>query len=312
MDQEVKNKAEREHLKKLLSTLKRVKDPLELQAATFTSLYTPAHIPTNMEEVKSEIARVQAELYRLPPQNAHKATVWTRASGSNEHFAGKQFDWTEYFEQNPNDLSREQDAALQQEVVEYAASLDRSKTTELALEISAHLSAAMAFGKAFSSQSRYSLWVKQQSPDIGTQWWNSKLSVDLGDVNYIHDDLMRIRKSSADIYSLEVCFSKNKIGTSVSQAIDYLGLPITKRLMLEFAGDKEIVADAWEAQEIALTVHKFLKQAYKANPDQTIHFFCAIPVGLAVLIGTHIKSLCPIQCYDFNNATRRYSPGCLL
>jgi hypothetical protein len=306
------NREDREYLRNLLQNYKRVQKPLEGQHATFTSLHAPPHVMLSIEETKAEIARIESQLYPSPPSPVHKVALWTRSSGSNEHFAGKQFDWTEYFEQNPNGLSREQDATLQQEVAEYAASLDRSQTTNVALEISAHLSAAMAFGKAFSSQSRYSLWVKQQSPAISTQWWNSKLSVDLRDLDYIHQDLIQVKKSSEDIYSVEVCFSKNKIGTSVNHAIDYLGLPITKRLTLEFAGDKEIVEDAWEAQEIALTVHKFLKQAYKANPDQTIHFFCAIPVGLAVLIGTHIKSLCPIQCYDFNNATRQYSPGCLL
>ncbi|NJM05875.1 SAVED domain-containing protein [Candidatus Gracilibacteria bacterium] len=42
----------------------------------------------------------------------------------------------------------------------------------------------------------------------------------------------------------------------------------------------------------------------------TIHIFGAIPAGLAVLIGTQLNTLEPLQAYEFvGNA---YEPACLL
>jgi hypothetical protein len=89
--------------------------------------------------------------------------------------------------------------------------------------------------------------------------------------------------------------------------------PIRRRIVLAPADGSErlLIADATQAATLAHQIGDTVQAIRHRSADSVIHLFSAIPVGLAVLIGSRLNRCGPIQYYD-QDADNTYQPVCLL
>jgi hypothetical protein len=90
------------------------------------------------------------------------------------------------------------------------------------------------------------------------------------------------------------------------------GATVRKRIRLSLPGgsSRTSVDDGPHALALAYQIEAFILDERSANAEATIHLFAAMPVGLAVLLGTRLNRCGPIQCYEYVKNT--YQPSCWL
>jgi len=183
-------------------------------------------------------------------------------------------------------------------------SLGGTAMAQIELSALARLSAGVALGYAFRSVTRTSFRMRQ-----GPAWWHTAA----------HDPAARpfgqpepaLVGPGPDLsVELNITQPTGKLSADVTYHIDAVGLPVGRRLRLELPGGPTAQLAEADAQAIASQVRTLI-QAHKQR-DGVTHLFMAAPFGLALMIGWHLNTLTPVQCYEMPEGTTRYEPACRL
>lgn len=168
----------------------------------------------------------------------------------------------------------------------------------------AHLSAGCAFGYVFRAATGVQLWIEQTGDDQQTHWWRT-------DAAPIAGDPLAVAMSSGGRAGGDMTIELNiirDVEPGVYHALQLYGLANAQRIRLHPHGGprKTAVVDGAHACAIVRQVETIIADARRANPSATIHLFCAMPISLAVLLGTRLNRCGPLQCYEWDkNAYHR-------
>ena len=55
-----------------------------------------------------------------------------------------------------------------------------------------------------------------------------------------------------------------------------------------------------------------IREIHGKYGTNSVHFFVAVPLGLAVLIGHNLNACGSMQCYEVDNSSREYHQSCVL
>jgi hypothetical protein len=72
------------------------------------------------------------------------------------------------------------------------------------------------------------------------------------------------------------------------------------------------IQNGQHALAMALQIRAAIRKARNDHPQQTIHLFGAMPIGLAILLGANLNACEPVQCYEYDRTSNTYQPSCLL
>jgi len=166
----------------------------------------------------------------------------------------------------------------------------------------ARLAACVALGYSFRSVAGLQFRLRQ-----GEGWWetaphNSSLQpLDLVPLDATGD-------SPDLILELNVTSPRGKLSRDVSHYLETSGLAVGQRIALERPPPIGNQIDAADAQAIASQVRTVLQQY--SRPGGVNHLFMAAPFGLALMIGWHLNTLTPVQCYELPQGGGAYLPAC--
>jgi hypothetical protein len=212
--------------------------------------------------------------------------------------------WVPLFEAGPP-AAEHWHTALLPALHDLYATLSRETVRQIALRpAGAHLSVGYAFGYVFRATTGVQLWIEQTNDDQQTHWWRTDAAPTAGDP-------LAVTMSSDGLVAGETTIELNifqDVELEVYHALRLYGLTIARRIQLRPHGgpSKTAVADGAHACAIVRQVEAIIADVRRANPSATIHLFGAMPIGLAVLLGTRLNRCGPIQCYEWDkNAYHR-------
>lgn len=183
--------------------------------------------------------------------------------------------------------------------------LIRRNQLSIRLHAFCHLSLGMLFGYIFRKPTGFRLEIEQITAKKSNIWAtdstpgkNPLKIIEMPAVLGSKNLLVKINLLSADDKSIIRYADKN--------ALSY-------RAMLEFCPPifPHIVSQT-QALAIARDLIEKIKEMHARYETDTVHLFCAIPLGLALLIGYNMNACGTIKCYEFDNARREYLPSCFL
>lgn len=183
--------------------------------------------------------------------------------------------------------------------------LNKRSLHDITVRAFCHLSLGMLLGYVFRKTSGFSLQVEQVTNGERNLWTTkgvptanpltvTEMPGTLGSKNL----LIRMNLMSAD--------NKSVLRYAEENSLSY-------RAILDVSPTHyPCMISAEEALSIASDVADKVKELHAKHDTSVVHLFCAIPLGLAVLMGHSMNACGTIQCYEFDNAQRRYSPSCTL
>lgn len=182
-----------------------------------------------------------------------------------------------------------------------------SKRSRLSIRLHAfcHLSLGILFGYVFRRTTGFKLEIEQITNSNTSIWSTDRTPLDnpltlaeipgtLGSKNL----LVRMNLMSADDKSVARYVEKNDLSY---RAILTLSPPSFPWIISEI-----------QAATIATDLAHKIKEMHARYDTNTVHLFCAIPLGLALMIGYNVNACGTIRCYEFDNPRREYSPSCTL
>lgn len=169
------------------------------------------------------------------------------------------------------------------------------------LYVNARLSAALAFGYTFRETTGRTIIARDPH---GQQWCTGACS---GNEQPLHVDCKEIDPVGTDL-SIEISITQN-VDAGVQKWLDDTQPAVRQRIKLTLPGNERITQED-QALAIACQIRTTLLQVRQQWTPQTTHLFGAIPAGLAVLIGWHLNTCEPIQCYEYVRGS--YQPSCRL
>jgi len=301
---------ERQHIVELLDLRRRRLGELEKQAATL-GLHTPPHVVMELEDIRRAIAGLESHLDRA---RAIPVGLFSFARETIDASDARVLDWTPYFPQgSPPAAPPVWAATLMPALHNLWQDLAQMPYKAIALRIKAVLSAGLAFGSVFRETTGFRLWIEQQTtgPDGSRQseWWDSHAPPE-PKANLLNEEARTLHADAAD------CLIELAISQDTERAVDAwlttTGLPLARRLVLRPPDRPGRTAVTGGAHAIALVtqIEQVISRVRADQPQGTIHLIGAMPVGLAVLIGTRLNRRGPIQCYEFYQNS--YVPSCRL
>ena len=186
--------------------------------------------------------------------------------------------------------------------------------------MNSRLSVAMAFGAVFSSAANFEVTVAyerrgQTSIDAQTlEWWRNHNNPNPESLTSINQPTVTNPQQEAI-----VCLSVSRHVKFATQ--EYVEDHQLSQLMLfEYSVAEpgiNAVAIGDEGRAASAIANQFghlLRTHRDTMARRTWHFFYALPVALAVLVGQELNACTPIQCYEFMNDRNpaEYIPSCLI
>ena len=186
--------------------------------------------------------------------------------------------------------------------------------------MNSRLSLAVAFGAVFATTSGFHLHVayeqRSRVPNAldTVEWWTHH---DAGD----QPDLLHQTTIAAESASTSPDWA---LWLNVSRRIDVAAqayFATTNRQpapIIRFETPTiglTAVQTGDEGRHASALAHHFgerLRVERDERPGTLAHWFYALPVSLAVLIGQQVNACGPLQCYEFLNDESRYIPSCLI
>ena len=186
--------------------------------------------------------------------------------------------------------------------------------------MNSRLSLAVAFGAVFATTSGFHLYVayeqRSRVPNAldTVEWWTHH---DAGD----QPDLLHQTTIAAESASTSPDWA---LWLNVSRRIDVAAqayFATTNRQpapIIRFETPTiglTAVQTGDEGRHASALAHHFgerLRVERDERPGTLAHWFYALPVSLAVLIGQQVNACGPLQCYEFLNDESRYIPSCLI
>ena len=185
--------------------------------------------------------------------------------------------------------------------------------------MNSRLSVAMAFGAVFATTARFNLHVAYEpraklATDLETaEWWRQH-------PHQPHEPLLRQSYLSDTIaYDQDWAIWLNvtrRINVSAERAITVRQLNLSPIVQYETqAVGMNAITTGDEGRFASAVANEFgeqLRRERDLRPDTIVHFFYALPVALAVMIGQQLNACGTIQCYEFLNEESRYVPSCVI
>ncbi|MDZ4719993.1 MAG: SAVED domain-containing protein [Roseiflexaceae bacterium] len=299
--------SEREHIEKLVEEYTRRYRILETRRAK-SGLETPASVIIELEDIQQEIGKINGRLQR---GSIVTIDLMTFAGAVTTSGAQERLGWSDRFQPTlpsrdiwSNELLPQLEALKQQ--------LALANHRVVAVRPKAHLSAGYAFGYVFRETTGFHLWIEQAVRNTGqAQWWRTDEPSASGAPLELERAPGPSRAKRADT-SVEISATPDvDIRASVTQAIQQLKLPIRQRIQFSLPTGTT-VQNGPHALAMAQQVRSAIRKARNDQPQQTIHLFGALPIGLAVLLGAQLNACEPVQCYEFDRSINTYRPACLL
>jgi hypothetical protein len=168
------------------------------------------------------------------------------------------------------------------------------------LTINARISAALAFGYVFRRTSGIQIVATDQH---GRHWRTGDC---IPDTPILNESSEQVDTTGIDI-TVEISIAQH-VSDAVARWIQDTQPSVRQRLKFTLPDNTQITEE--QAREIACQIRTAIAEKRENWTPRTTHLFGAMPAGLAVLIGWHLNTFEPIQCYEFVGGT--YQPSCLL
>lgn len=183
--------------------------------------------------------------------------------------------------------------------------LVKSGTNIITLHAFCHLSLGLLFGYIFRRTTGFKLEIVQIG-DKQEAAWSTESDPDISPLDS--------RELEGTLESRNLCVTLNLMSSDLSSVTRYLdNAPLDYRAMLELSPERyPSTISGEQAVGIALDLASKIKDMHAKYDTDTVHLFCAIPLGLAFLIGFNMNACGTIRCYEFDNARRNYIPSCTL
>jgi hypothetical protein len=301
------DETERDHIQKLVDEYTRRFRILETRRARQGD-DTPPSVIIELEDIQHEIDKLNGRLQR---GSVVTVDLVTFAGAATSGGAQERLDLSAMFQPAPPTLESWTTELLPQLII-LQQQLAAAKHRVVAVRPKAHLSAGYAFGYVFRETTGFDLWVEQPLRNTGqSQWWRTDEPAAPGTPLELERAAGPSRAKRADT-SIEISATPDvDIRASVTQAIQALKLPIRQRIQLSLPAGAQ-VQDGSHALAMAHQVRSAIRKARNEHPQQLIHLFGAMPIGLAVLLGSQLNACEPVQCYEFDRIANVYQPACLL
>lgn len=275
---------------------------LEIKAAKL-GLSTPPEIHIEMDDIRAAIDRLNAQLDTLLPPGAIHIDLLTFPGQASHDPAHIVLDWVSDF--TPDFPTPETwDSKLVPDLGRVLNECGAQRSRLIALHAKARISAGVAFGYTFREPTGYQLWIEQRP----NEWWRTSAqpSEDTP-LNVQHFELDARQPDT----TLEIGLPQD-VHNEVAEYIAAHQLPIGMRVQCWLPAIPGVVRDEAHAVAIAQQVRREIVAARRRTRRQTIHLFAAVPIGLAVLIGTQLNACEPVRCYEFDRTQQVYVPAVLL
>ena len=301
------NAEERTHLEALRdANLKRLR-VLEIREA-IDGKNTQPEVLIEIEDIRKKIADISGQ---LRPQTIDVELFSHEEIGASDPERIR-LNWVDYF--NPTLPSPEiWNGQLLPQLKSLLQALNRKSARLITLRPKAHLSAGYAFGYTFRQPTGFQIWIEQPIPNTDhVQWWRT-------DEAPVKDKLLRQESlpgvATGTDLTVEVRATNQDVQGPVGHYIQQHQLPIRERILFTLPPNESgrlIVPGGPHALSMAIQIGDAIRELPKPTPDRTIHLFGAMPIGLAVLIGTQLNACEPIQCYEYKRPENVYQPSCRL
>ena len=285
-----------DHIKELIKTHRRRLQFLELHQAR-KGINTEPDVLMEIEDLQAKIAENEAQ---IGIRKALEVEIMAFATTTSSGTAVESLDWRRYYDQVTPAPALWQ-STLIPELLAMKQRLKCKKTMTLLLDSDTRLSAALAFGYVFRETTSFQLRVNQYG-DIWSTELRETISAPLTNPQ---TDLLG--GAGSDV-TIELSSARQHIHPDVDKWLNAHPERIARRIRLAVTAEK---INGSDAMAIARAIFQMMHdERRRDNPPPTIHFFAALPKGLAVFIGWHLHTCGPVQFYE--KVGDSYQPSCLL
>lgn len=260
----------------------------------------------NDDEVRSKLERIAWRIHDLIKEienTTHVVGLYSHQPSQPAPVGACILDWIGYFAPSlPASVAWQ--TTLLPELVALRARLGQTHTRRrITLYGEMHPAVSMAFGYVFRESSGFQLVVEQQG-----QWWYTGRYD--GPTQPLQEEQDELDAGGTDI-TVEISAVRGQDPSpAVTKWIHEMQPSLSKRVRLTLPGGT--VTDAEHALAIAYQVRATLLRLRREQIPQTTHLFGVMPKGLAVLLGWHLNTCEPVQCYEYHRLTGTYFPACRL
>jgi hypothetical protein len=170
------------------------------------------------------------------------------------------------------------------------------------LHVTARISAALAFGYTF----RETTGIQIEATDQRDQHWRTGGCT--SNTHPLQESIERINRSGTDLTVEISAVPTQSTEGSVSKWLADTQPSVRERLKFALPTQENITEE--QAIEIACQIRAAIAETRHSWIPNTTHLFGAMPAGLAVVVGWHLNTFEPIQCYEFVRGM--YQPSCQL
>ena len=275
---------------------------LQTQKAQYGSL-TPPHVVLDIEDTEKEIARLQR---LIAGEQAIAVELFSFNPSAQRASAALRLDWTPFF--NPLPPAESWQATLLPQLDHVRRDLDAQYADPIiALRIRAHLTVGLLVGYVFRATTGFRLWVEQPTDGREPQWWRTDDEVGKNLALQV-----QTRPVTDDGQDTVIALSISRdVQPSAEQWMQAMRPSIHEVVQISPRSGigKMTVQDGAQALAMAYQIESAIISARDARPSGVIHLLGAMPIGLAVLIGTRLNRCGPIQCYEHTSSADIYAPS---
>lgn len=213
-------------------------------------------------------------------------------------------DFTNFFE-NGSPPEKVWDEQFSAALVTVKIFLSTRRQLSIRLHAFCHLSLGMLFGYVFRKTTGFRLEIEQIANDKRSIWSTDEMPI---------DNPLKIDEIPATLSSKNLLVRMNLMSADDRSVVRYMEKNnLSYRAILTFSPPSFpwMISEA-QAVTIARDLSNKIKEMHARYDTNTVHLFCAIPLGLALMIGFNINACGTIRCYEFDNSRREYSPSCTL
>jgi hypothetical protein len=171
------------------------------------------------------------------------------------------------------------------------------------LYVNARLSAALAFGYTFREPMGRTIIARDPH---GQQWCTGACSENDRPLHAVHAEIDPV---GTDLTIEISAVPGQSTEGGVRKWLEDTRPAVRQRIKFTLPGNERITQED-QALAIACQIRAVILQVRQQWTPQTTHLFGAIPAGLAVLIGWHLNTCEPVQCYEYVRGS--YQPSCRL
>lgn len=294
---------QRQQIEQIRNEHERRLHQLELRAAQL-GLSTPPEIHTEMDDIRAAIERLNMQLDALLPPGAIHVDLVTFPGHTAQPPDHLVLDWVAEFTSGfPSAATWA--STLMPDLGRALATCGAQQSRLIALHPKARISAGIAFGYTFRETAGYQIWIEQKP----NEWWRT--SARPSDETPLNVQHLECDARLPDT-TIEIGLPQD-VHNEVAEYIAAQQLPIGMRVQCWLPATSDTnVRDEAHAVAIAQQLRREIVAARRRSKRQTIHIFAAVPIGLAVLIGTQLNTCEPVQCYEYDRAQNVYVPAALL